>query len=807
MQTLQRPVGNAKISFNASSIAKPTDPIPSSSPAFATPNQPHLNRRPESPALPEPSILPILLPPTTLRPLAFRTFTKKHNLNLTSSALQVLAAFIGKQCGSGWRDDGVAEKVLDHTAKQWKKNGGGVLVPGDGEDLQTILRSIQFATEAGKLRMQPCPSNQEAVLHTDLEKSKNEKHSLTAQQAGLVNAEDDLDAFALGTTHVAGTDSLKEARQYLTVVSAFEQPRLSYNAKQKQFDHGFGSSSLLATTSHKTHMFRQRYHLVHQRLLRNESFQTSAVTSAQPGTPLPGSSRLSTLNAYKITPIANLLGRGGSIHMLLGLLSSSPSGLLTINDLTGSINIDIQCARPSPEEGIWFTPGMIVVVDGRYEDEESKVGCGLDGNAGVGGTIGGVFVVFGMTGPPCERREASLGLRGNQQDISGISGAGFGWVDFLGMGSEKAVGTSMRNLEARILRKGNHGASGSGRDRIILLGEVNLDDTQTLQATRKVMATYALDSVDRTPMVMVLMGNFVRHAVMTSGGGGGGSIECKEYFDALASMLSDYPTMLQSTTFIFVPGDRDPWASAFSAGASTVIPRSGIPDIFTSRIRKVFTTANAEANKMGKKGNGEAVWTTNPSRIAIFGPSHEIVLFRDDMSGRLRRNALSFATQPQPRHPDGGGDEEQQRTPSQHHDARHGPRQKQSDEAIEMASDEAVLSNVPKERHPVSRYTEVSPDTRTIRKLVKTILDQGHLSPFPPSQRPVLWDFAGSLHLYPLPASLILMDAQAPAFAVGLDGCHVMNPGPIKAPGRKGVAQWIEYDIRTRRGKLKEAHY
>lgn len=784
----------------------PADPIPSSSPAFATPNQLKPNQRREPPDLSDPSILPILLTPTTLRPLAFRTFTKKHNLNLTSSALQVLAAFVGKQCGSAWREDGLAEKVLDHTAKQWKKNGGGVLVPGDGDDLATILRSIQFATEAGKLRMQTCPSKHEAFLHTDPHSNTNEDHSLTDQQARWVNGQNDLGAPTSSTNPVPGTDNLKEARQYLTVVSAFEQPRLSYNAKQKHFDHGFGSPSLLATTSHKTHMFRQRYHLVHQRLLRNESFQTSAVTSAQPGTRLPGASRLSTLHAYKITPIANLLGRGGSVHMLLGLLSRSPSGLLTINDLTGSINIDIQGARPSPEDGIWFTPGMIVVVDGRYEDEESKVGSGLDGNAGVGGTIGGVFVVFGMTGPPCERREASLGLSSNQHDISGISGAGFGWVDFLGMGSEKAVGTSMRNLEARILRKGTPGASGSGRDRIILLGEVNLDDTQTLQAIRKVLATYALESVDRTPSVMVLMGNFVRHAVMTSGGGGG-SIECKEYFDALASVLSDYPTMLQSTTFIFVPGDRDPWASAFSAGASTVIPRSGIPDIFTSRIRKVFTTVNAEANKMGKKGDGEAIWTTNPSRIAIFGPSHEIVLFRDDMSSRLRRNALRFATHPPSRQPDDGGDDEQQRKPSQHHDARHGPGQKRSDETRKMDSEEAALSNAPQETHSVIVDSEVSPDIRTTRRLVKTILDQGHLSPFPPSQRPVLWDFASSLHLYPLPASLVLMDADAPAFAVGLDGCHVMNPGPIKAPGRKGFAQWIEYDIKTRRGKLKEAQY
>jgi DNA polymerase epsilon subunit 2 len=32
-----------------------------------------------------------------------------------------------------------------------------------------------------------------------------------------------------------------------------------------------------------------------------------------------------------------------------------------------------------------------------------------------------------------------------------------------------------------------------------------------------------------------------------------------------------------------------------------------------------------------------------------------------------------------------------------------------------------------------------------------------------------------------------------------------MNPGSVVAPGRRGVAKWVEYDIRNKDGKVREA--
>ena len=477
--------------------------------------------------------------------------------------------------------------------------------------------------------------------------------------------------------------------------------------------------------------------------------------------------------------------------MLLGLLSISPSGTLAINDLTGSIALDLTHAKPIPEDGAWFAPGMIVLVDGTYE-EENNVGGGLGGTGGVGGTIGGKFIGFYIGGPPCERRAVTLGVSGKTGEGDITAGGGFGWVDFLGVGSERAVGPKMRKIEQRLMRKSVGDDDLGGRGRMVVIGEVNLDQPRTLQALKKIFGLYAAEPEEDSPMTFVLMGNFVQHAVMARGGSGG-SIEYKEYFDGLASTISDYPTLLQAATFVFVPGDNDGWSSAFSAGAATPLPRKGVPELFTTRIKRAFATANAEAEKeRGRKTDGEAIWTSNPSRITLFGPIHEIVLFRDNMSGRLRRTAVRFSSS----NP-GEEDEDVDMVTT--------PSAEPVPEPVDMEIDPEVQAAEACVAEATVQDDALSSDLHAARKLVKTILDQGYLSPFGMAIRPVLWDYASALQVYPLPTAMVLADTEAPAFCVTYEGCHVMNPGNVVAPGRRGVAKWVEYDIRNKVGKVREA--
>ena len=102
------------------------------------------------------------------------------------------------------------------------------------------------------------------------------------------------------------------------------------------------------------------------------------------------------------------------------------------------------------------------------------------------------------------------------------------------------------------------------------------------------------------------------------------------------------------------------------------------------------------------------------------------------------------------------------------------------------------------------QQSDVDLETQTARALTRTILSQSHLSPFPLSARPLHWDFAHTMNLYPLPTSLVLADSEAPAFVVKYFGCTVMNPGSIDESGgrgrREGRARWVEFDIRASAG-------
>ncbi|KAL1982559.1 hypothetical protein VTN96DRAFT_1216 [Rasamsonia emersonii] len=780
---------NSRASSSTPNISLPSknaavpDTAPSSSPAFGTPPARPIRVGKPTSLAGKASILPILLPPSTLRPVAFRTFTRKHNLTITSSTLQLLATFIGKNCGSGWREEGLAERVLDEVAKMWRKSGGGVIVEeGNGASIKSILQALESNMVGGRI----------VGKVSDREDASGRSQGHDASESGVSGFTERSSKDPFEDDEEKNDSHSKDPRGWITIVSAFEQPRLVYNANKKHFEASTSSPSLFPDPSHQIAMLRDRYNLVYQRLLRNESFQAPIFGRYDDSSVLPSSARQS----YKLTPIANLLGRNGTSHLLLGLLSISPAGELSLTDLTGSVVLDLTHAQSVPENGAWFTPGMIVLVDGIYEEEENIRRSALGGNGGVGGTIGGKFVGISIAGPPCERREVTLGMSNPQSNGDVGATGGFGWVDFLGVGSERAQGPRMRRLEAKYLRQEQPDKQKAGRRTMVIMSEVNLDNVNTFEALKNVFKSYSDLPLEELPLVFFMIGNFVENA-MIGEGGRGNSIAYKEYFDTLAHVLSEFPSLLRHSTFVFVPGDNDPWASTFSAGAATAIPREAIPELFTSRVKRAFSVANNDAEKSSPKSvPGEAIWTSNPSRLCLFGPVHEIVVFRDDISGRLRRSAVNSTKET-------SGFDVITSVEGQGRPHENASRDTTLDQGL---VDEKQVRADSREGNQ-GNGSNPSHTILSARKLVKTILDQGHMSPFPLSSRPVLWDYASSLQLYPLPTAFILADAEMPPFAVTYEGCHVMNPGRLLPEGRRNVSRWIEYDVLRNRGRVREQRH
>lgn len=774
----------------------------SSSPAFGTPVHPFPptagKRPPPAPPAFKPqiaTILPILLPPATLRPVAFRTFTKKYSLTLNSSALQAFASFIGKHCGSAWREEGTGEKLLEEAAKLWKAENGPVIVE-DGEKLKTILRTLEGSMSSGRVgtprsgnSLNPSRQNSFAFGNDSAVDLLGDRPELERQGSSYGISGLRVQSPASGPEEEDHGSS--EPRKWLKVISAFEQPRFTFDMDKKHFLRVETKPTLFPNPRQKTAVFKERYNIIHQRLLRNPAFQAPSISAGVPTLKRHGTVTERTF--YKITPIANLLGRGGSSHLLLGMLAIAPTGTLALNDMSGSISLDLQHATSMQDGQPYFCPGMIVLVDGVYEEDWAGAGSsGLGNTGGVGGTIGGRFVGFEIGSPPVERRDISLGINLKAEDLGG----GFGWADFLGLGSERAVGTRMKKLESRLV--GPESDIDDDARKMVILSGVTLDQPSTLTALRKLLEQY--EAAEQLPMGFVLAGDFSTKAAMA--GAGTGSIEYKELFNELAAVLSDFPALLRSCTWVFVPGDNDPWASSFSAGASTLLPREGVPDLFTNRIKRAFANAKAEVGAKKGEADGEAIWTSNPTRLSFFGPAHELVILRDDISGRFRRNAIRYgqATKQAESQTDSAivlPDSDEDMTMSGALPTTESDELEDTRMAFDADSPPAALAEtVPSESYNIQEA----------KRLILSLLPQSTVSPFPLTVRPVHWDYAPSaLTLYPLPHALVVADADAPPFAITYEGCHVMNPGRlVEGGGKRKKVQWIEYDVWTKRGGVKE---
>jgi DNA polymerase epsilon subunit 2 len=224
--------------FTGRGVAPLSSAGPSSSPAFGTPVHPvmpfSISTTKQAP------ILPILLPAATLRPLAFRTFTKKHSLTLTSSALQELASFIGRHCGSGWREEGLAEKVLEEVARSWKNRNGGVIVDGSNHELREILKAVEGNMSGGTVvsAARGLSRQNSLLLDAQLENGDVSNARLGLRPTAALAREESSTSFGMSSLEVEQEqdDDIKDPRQWLKVIDALQQPRYIYNVEKKHFE-------------------------------------------------------------------------------------------------------------------------------------------------------------------------------------------------------------------------------------------------------------------------------------------------------------------------------------------------------------------------------------------------------------------------------------------------------------------------------------------------------------------------------------------------------------------------------------------
>ena len=148
---------------------------------------------------------------------------------------------------------------------------------------------------------------------------------------------------------------------------------------------------------------------------------------------------------------------------------------------------------------------------------------------------------------------------------------------------------------------------------------------------------------------------------------------------------------------------------------------------------------------MKRLSSDKCIWGSNPSRVKYF--TQEIVIFRDDLLNRCRRNLIAEPISINLNIKEGEMENDSAFVDERKHVS-----------FVEDISNFALMGKGSSQFilgfpfHSIQLYLiDFFFLLAWLMKLAQTILDQSHLSPFSIEKRPIYWDFDHSLRLYPLP--------------------------------------------------------
>ncbi|KAL7753078.1 DNA-directed DNA polymerase epsilon, subunit B [Sorochytrium milnesiophthora] len=266
-------------------------------------------------------------------------------------------------------------------------------------------------------------------------------HSANGGSDVYVAMEDVLPGEGAGPTEDVNLPAL------LHVVDALAMPRWYYSSDQKTFRLDTTPAQTISDAEAKAKLFRERHDLIKQRILRNDLFRPSTLSSVHND------------KYFNLTSISSLRGSEGASFVVFGMLSQLDDGKYHLEDTTGTVEINLSEVRVST--GL-FTEGCFVIAEGVYTEDK-------------------VFKVRTVGMPPPEQRSNST--------------ATFGQIDFLGAPADLYDTTRLAQIEQRY-----------DGVKIVLLSDVWLDLPSVMLALRRLFQGYAATV---PPLAFVLMGNFV----------------------------------------------------------------------------------------------------------------------------------------------------------------------------------------------------------------------------------------------------------------------------------------------------------
>ena len=317
--------------------------------------------------------------------------------------------------------------------------------------------------------------------------------------------------------------SLNEPQDFLFVYDAFEFPKFSYNSDLKKFVKcSLLPLSLYPESSSKITLFRERYSLLLQILQRHELFSVRSLASVNK-------------EKYSLTTTEALKGNATCDScILLGMLVQLKEGEYHLEDLTGSVKLDLWLA--SYQKGI-YSENSIIIVEGAYEDK--------------------ILIAKAIGFPPYESAKKTINCFGNVNFFGGPSPT-----------CSKAC-VQLRELEDTLVNSF-----------FVVISDLWLDIPEVVSSLTVLFEGYS----DSPPSGFILIGNFSSEPY-----GPTHYKKTKDTFKHLAVLIAKFPIIQQKSHFIIIPGPEDP-------GPGNIFPKPALPDSIQAEFTKKVSLAHFTSN-------------------------------------------------------------------------------------------------------------------------------------------------------------------------------------------------------------------
>lgn len=698
--------------------------------------------------------LPIELNPSVFRPFAYRILSKKYGLNVQSSALEKLASYVGRRFGTKWKRDPKTSAFLDAVAKLWKEQGRGVFIDGSGisQVIKEILANEQRTKKKQQLRKEQKQQDLELTSETGFDESSH--FDTTTYDSSMIISSQTADQTSNGIFKTEDNDEIIDWKDFFKVVDINHYTKFIYDSRRKQFDYSsdYSTSKIiqLPKTDDIINFYITRLDLLRDRIYRNNIFSKLKYDDLR-------NSKIEnqTQRPKHITAVKNLLGRNEQRFVLFGLVTLNSFGIWQLQDDTDKIELVLkQCIF---SRDTYFVSGNFLIVDGFYSSA-------------------GKFHVLSMSHPPAEDRATSLDALANLD---------FNW----NFSKNGKIDLTMKSLTQKEIKQHND------HKIIVLGGNLYLDELETIAKVKKTLQEIetelelslqaekarknnileeALENISinihERPIAIVFNGPFTSTALTVTEGSSQNIMtktgSYKASFDNLAAMLEQFKNICEYCKLIFVPGDEDPWMSMVTKDSNSIWPHMKIPSVFGSRLNRVAK---------------DVVWASNPCRINYL--SQDIALIKDELGESFRMNDFSYLCE---------------------------LNQEEIDKATgynntqQQQQNSSQLSFLNSQNLTIDKLTaKETGDNEKFKKIAKTLLDQGILSPFTYKTRQILPNYWLSLSLLPLPDCVIITDSTSPKLSTMYKGCLVTNVGKFYDNGH---ANYLEYYPSTKAANLKSVY-